>query len=142
MLFGVSLEYYVSRIELYYSNKDYYRLKKQLEFEVDFVSQYGDCRPLVYLDPSYSERAFNRACALDTDLFAVNPIDNHILEGFGIDPLKFFSDPSYSESFNPRHHPEYELMKRESAHIAKTNAKTKKKNDYLQLHPEYRVLQF
>lgn len=138
-IFDCTLDYYVSRIELYYSNKDYYRLVKQMEFEVDFARRYG-AQSLIYLDMSFVDNFYSRYKNRCNGIFDISASDRLLCESFGVDPLRLLTDRDYVRSLDPFSHPSYRSFLEKYEWIQKCNSKTKVKNDYLRLHPEYRVL--
>ena len=141
LIFGVSLDTYVSKIEEYYSNKDYFRLYKQLEFEEKFAATYGS-QSLIYLDMGYVDRLYKRVHLLNDSIFDVHPIDKLMCEGFSVDPVRLVSDRDYVRSLDPFNHPEYKLMLTTWEYWSKCSVKTKVKNDYLEKHPEYKVFHY
>lgn len=146
-LFDCTLDYYVSRIENYYDNKNKELLKMQLEFEQDFSAVFG-CQSLIYLDLAFVHRVLQHYYAVTFFESSMpkntlnNPcacVDRLILESFNINPDRFICDSDYRESLDLFRHSEYKSMCEKHDLIFKKSSKTKRKNDYLELHPEYRL---
>lgn len=131
-IFGVTIDYYVSRIEEYYSNRDYYRLCKWLEFQQDYCKS-NDCIDILLNDDDYLQRFTSR---LSPD-GSPSPIDNLIFEGFS-------SLASFYVSFDKKEYLDssfsFQSFKAELDYFVHKSTKTKRKNEYLALHPELNFL--
>lgn len=146
MVFDCTVDYYVSRIEQFYRNYDYYKLKKQLEFEQDFAAHYGP-QSLIYLDESFVDSmleylgSFN---PFDCSLELQHLVDVYrmIVESYGLDFKEFITNGSYRFMYHPLMSTDFRLMVSSSAEMIRRSSKTKKKNDYLAAHPECAILTF
>lgn len=131
-IFGVTIDYYVSRIEEYYSNRDYYRLCKWLEFQQDYCKS-NDCIDILLNDDDYLQRFTSR---LSPD-GSPSLIDNLIFEGFS-------SLASFYVSFDKKEYLassfSFQSFKAELDYFVHKSTKTKRKNEYLSLHPELNFL--
>lgn len=119
-VFGVSVEAYVSRIVRHYEFKESLLLSSWYRFAERYSKDYG------YFDLVSSD------CDFVDDLF----------RGFVSDlKLKFYGLDSFSsfERFDYRNTHDYRSMVLQNQRIYKENTKTKKKNDYLNAHPEKRT---
>lgn len=123
-IFGVSPDYYVSRINLHYENKEKNQLKSQLEFE---ENNSFELDKLVSLDPVFCEYVYNsppenisRSVRLTLDSFGLTPEDiKSCPDKVGFHTSTDFVNMSakHNKIFNDSH-------------------KTKAKKDYMCKHPE------
>lgn len=131
-LFGVSIDTYVTHIENYYKNCDYEKLKKQYEFQVDYLDNGKPVTDLVWFDRFWLRDVFEHTKFL---LFSqVDKITLMQLESFGIDIKKFFSSDltereEYFNSLSLFRCGDYLDLKINQEKILKDSTKTKKKND-------------
>lgn len=120
--FGCSLDYYVSRIELYYNNCEKQVLNSWYEF-AELYSKHYDCVELLCSDLDFVDSLVNTPSKLNPTL--LNELS---------------SLPSVSpEKLSYLHSSDYVNMSFLSSKIVKDTSKTKQKNDYLDLHPELKL---
>lgn len=126
LIFGCSVDYYVSRIILYYDNRDRLSLKNWLSFE----QEYSKNRPQMELLTSdllfCNQLYFATSKVSDILRQAYQLVDSNI----DLKKLSFQSVPNYRD------------MVLINSKIAKDNSKTKKKNDYLLAHPEKAIFSY
>lgn len=118
-IFNCSLEYYVSRIELFYKNADYYGLCSQLQAEEEYLTHVPkfDKRLLPYLiDPLFG----NNDRSLDLSVY-----DSYRRQ-FG---LSQFENHDYTES------DEFKTLFSRCKDYYENSKKNRCKNEYLQQHP-------
>ena len=134
-VFGVSLDYYVDRIENFYSVNALDTLKQFYEFQIEFIRKYKDPRPLVFMYPGLVERFISVGLlpGSEEQLRHVSVSDYYLLENFGfINPDFDFGLASFQLS------KAFDLFSRINSisvnfnyKIFKDSLKIKKKNDYL-----------
>lgn len=113
-IFGVSLEYYVSRINLFYEKFSYFSLTSWMAFQRDY-SLLHDHRDLITCD----------LVALE-DLYFHQSKNEVKFSAYGLDQ-KF---PLFNSTFS------YRDLRDKSERLMRDNVKTKQKNDYIAAHPE------
>lgn len=116
LIFGVSLDYYVGRIENYYSKKELFKLKNFYLFQEEFSKQYGTALPLVYMYDNSKELVDSRHSSL-------------VDFGFDVSGDIFFErDVIYARGlFEVLSFVQFEYNRK----IQRDSLKSKKKNDYL-----------
>ena len=124
-IFGVSLETYVRKIDLYYSNLEKSNLRKWYQFAEDYC-QNGSHKDLLFVDIDFIEKFYNEPSK-------INPL---IFKSYGLDTF------TYLDTLDFRLTSDYVNMKFRSYKIYKDNCKTKKKNDYILAHPEKAIFVF
>lgn len=116
-IFGVSLDFYVSKIDEYWSKKKMFSLKNFYGFQENFVRLHQDTRPLIYMYPE-SEDIWNipywRLSQFGFDT------STHLSLSASIDAAKELLRLNYSEFVGLNHK------------IFFDNRKTKKRNDYIE----------
>lgn len=135
-VFGVSIPFYVSQIEKFYQNVEKDKLKRYYEFQSEFSDNYGSAS-LVGCDELYLKSL------MDLDVCDVSYEDLCILSSYGVDVEKFFSDDEsvrlpYQKTLLPKNTWDFHVFELDSENWLTRSSKTKKKNDYLAEHPEYR----
>lgn len=141
-VFGVSVDYYVKRIVEFYENVEKAKLTEYFQYQSDSVAD----RPESLKFMSNLDMEWLHQVSLQDYMF-VQDDDLSRLESYGIDLEQFFSldlfeRNKYRESIGlsaSREFREYELSQRL---IALHNRKTKRKNDYLNAHPELSYLSY
>lgn len=138
--YDISLVVYMRRYDTYFSNKALYSLKVQYIFEENFVVS-SDVRFLVNIDPVF----FNRIRYLSFN--DLTPHDMLTLYGFGFSysELKIvFNDEKCKKSYFRQLHFsrsfDYLEMSSLRAKIVNDSRKVRRKNEYLEKHPELRNL--
>lgn len=131
--FGISLDTYVTLIENYYDNKDYFKLKSQLQFEADYVDTNHPLSDLIHIDEERWQLMLLNPSGLSSE-------DKLYLVQFGIDVHMFSSSSDYRYLNSVEFSKDFLSMSSLHTEISRKNSKTKKKNDYLYLHPEKRIL--
>uniref|UniRef100_A0AB33JJ44 Replication-associated protein ORF2/G2P domain-containing protein n=1 Tax=Prevotella sp. GTC17262 TaxID=3236797 RepID=A0AB33JJ44_9BACT len=126
-LFGVTLDDYVTQIEIYYAKKDYRLLKQQLEFEEVYSFNHSDDVPnLLCLDSVFLDSVFS-------DSHHLNASQRSVLRGFGVNPDdvldyrkrgSMMEKLSYSSSFD------YLEMRSLHDKIIRDSVRSKCHNDY------------
>lgn len=116
-IFNVSLEYYVSRIELYYDNVSKEKLRQWLDFQDTYLKSH----------------AYTDVLSVDSDFVEKYVVGSLDLSKFDLDELSQMSDLSVLDYRNTD---DYKDMCFQSLRKYKETSKTKKKNDYLLAHPE------
>lgn len=145
-IFNVTLDYYVSRIELFWQNKNAASLRMQLEFEQDFASVYGSDKLLCMfsdfvreLDLEFAglpkQYSYVDGCDIEFRRKALNSLLFR-LESLGIDPHRYVTDVSYRATLNLKHSISHLRMTQLSEKRALLARKTKRKNEYRAAHPE------
>lgn len=120
IIFGCSVDYYVSRIVLYYDNRDRLSLRNWLRFEEDYSKLHPHI-DLVTSDLILCNQLYFASSKVNGILRqAYDLVDSNIT----LHKLSYQSVPSYRD------------MVLLNSKISKDNTKTKKKNDYLLAHPE------
>lgn len=133
---GISISDYVSQIEKFFINVDYQKLKLMYEFEVETSEKHPErLKELVGLDPLYLQ------ALLDCDIQSVSLSEINYLQSFGIDIEKFFSEDmeirvNYQRQFLPSETWDFHVFKMDSENWYQKASKTRRKNEYLALHPE------
>lgn len=120
IIFGCSVDYYVSRILLYYDNRDRLSLKNWLCFEQEYSKQ----RP--QLDLLTSDLLFCNQL-----YFSTSKVSNILRQAY-----QLIDDNISLKKLSFQYVPNYRDMVLLNSKISKDNTKTKKKNDYLLAHPE------
>lgn len=136
--FDISVEQYVSKIENFYNNCEYEKLKIQMKFEESYSENYG-CESLVGIDKFWLESL------LDVELHDMSAEEIITLQSFGIDVEKFTSNDlsirlPYQEELLPSNQRDYLNVVIDNGIWLKKHTKNKVKNDYLDLHPELKLL--
>lgn len=118
-IFGLSVETYVGFIEQYYSHKEFERLRQWFLFAQEY-SKHNNAMDLLSCDLDFVDSAFSGLSDLK-------------LCDYGLSPNADLSRLDYRLSND------YRQMVLRNYAIYKCNSKTKKKNDYLNAHPEKRI---
>lgn len=120
-IFGVSVPYYVSRIELFYNNLELANLKNWYQFVEEYTLSHPYLNTLCY-DLEFVETLYH----------SPHRINKSVLSCYGLENLssKDWLELTYISTFD------YKSMVQHSDKILKETSKTKKKNDYLFAHPE------
>lgn len=131
--FEISVNEYVSFIEKFYDNCD----KKKIALQQDFKEEFSSSISLVGLDRLFIESLCN------LDVKDVSLEDLTLLSSYGVDLDKFFADDlfervKYQQSLLPQNSLDYEALTLDSESWLRNNMKTKIKNEYLNLHPDYK----
>lgn len=134
-VFDISIYDYVSQIEKFYENVEKKKLFLQYQWQEDSLSKSTNC--LIGMDRLFLQSLF------DLDVCDVSQEDLYILSSYGVDVEKFFSDDenvriSYQTSLLPENTYDYNVLSIDSENWLSRNSKTKKKNEYLELHPVYK----
>lgn len=119
VIFGVSLDLYVTKIEDYYSNVELQLLNEFYKFQEDYVQIHLDSRPLIYL---YGDYAFTFSS------------HNSLYHNFSLVSFGYVLDDTLSSQLMSafgEYRVEYDLMVKKNYRIFRQSMKTKKKNDYL-----------
>lgn len=138
--FEISVRDYVNLIEKFYSNVEKDKLKRYYEFQSQFADDYGSDK-LLGLDALWLK------ALMDCDIQDVAYEDLCILSSYGVDVEKFFSDDekvriAYQQSLLPENTWDFHVFQIDSEHWLSRTTKTKKKNEYLEQHPEYKNIIF
>lgn len=133
--FEISIVDYVYQIEKFYENVEKKKLQLQYEWQND--SSENQKQPLIGMDKLYLQSL------LDVDVQDISNEDLIILSSYGVDVEKFFSDDeniriNYQTSLLPENTYDYNILSIDSEVWLNRNSKTKKKNEYLELHPLYK----
>lgn len=131
-VFDCTIDFYVSQIERFYNNVDKLNLVTQYEFEDDYVRHNGDVRSLIFLDPLYVKRLVE---SYEKFLSPLPSVVLDYLKTFGLDE-RFIFDEDYRDSLSLANNRQFREMVNKSKYIVLKSTKTKKKNEYLKLHPE------
>ena len=120
-IFGCSVDYYVSRIELFYNNLELTNLANWYQFVEEYTKLHPYLNTLCY-DLEFIQILYH----------SPSRINKHVLSYYGLENLsvKDWTELTYTSTFD------YRSMVQNSAKILKETSKTKKKNDYLIAHPE------
>lgn len=116
-IFGVSLEYYVSRIELYYSNCELTSMKSWYQFAEDYSKTHPVYELNLY-DPDFVAK------------YLTGQLSDLTIRAYGYDKITDIIQLDISNVSD------YQMMRFENYCKYKDTSKTKKKNDYLEAHPE------
>lgn len=111
--FGVSLDYYVSRITLFYDNLDRLSLKNWFSFCEEYSRIHGG-----------SELSWSDLLFIDKLYFSASSVHELLVKTY----TPRYAE--YSQSYD------YRSMKQESYKRTLDKSVTKRKNDYLRAHPE------
>lgn len=127
-VFELSVEEYVSRIETYYSRKNYLALVNQLEFEFSLANS-NDSSLIKFYPDLVDQQFYANLRNIDTCVFC------NLIDSFGL---------SYASShlFSKENSQEYKSVKALADKIAFDNHKTKIKKDYLANHPDSYLNQY
>lgn len=133
--FQISVSDYVTAIENYFNKCDYENLKRQYKFQNDYQDDGHSLSDLIGVDELFI-RGF---VGIDIHNVSVEDIDR--LKSYGVDIDKFFSEDSversiYLASLLPDNSYDYLVFSKDSENWFKRRVKNKRKNDYLELHPE------
>ena len=136
LAFGVSIKDYVNQIEKFYENVEKRKLQLQYEWQQKAVDS-NKQEVILGMD-----RLFLQSI-LDLDIANVSNEELIILSSYGVDVEKFFSDDEtvrveYQTSLLPDNTYDYQCLSIDSENWLSRNCKTKKKNEYLELHHEYK----
>lgn len=125
-IFGVSVYTYVKKIEQYYDNVDKVNNRLWFAFSEEYSKTHSQldliksdidfCCTLYTLPSSFN---YEKLCQYQLDSFALSSSDGVLTKSL-----------SYVDTYD------YRVMKNLSYKIFTENTKTKKKNDYLNAHPE------
>lgn len=115
-VFGCSVEYYVSRIELFYSNLEKRNLRSYFQFCEDYSKQ-NPSYDLLFLDLDFIQKLY----------FDPSKIPVEVSSSYNVDSVLDFEYTSLEC---------YKNLIQLNKQIYMKNCKTKKKNDYLLAHPE------
>lgn len=138
--FNVGVRTFCCLQDSYFSHKDSYNLKCQLDYERDFAFD-NDSRFLLNLDPL----RFNYYSHLDYSMMRQDDMLTLIGYGFKFSQLKqIHNDPLERKKFYKYLHftntLDFQRMKSIRDKIYSDTHKTKRKNEYLEKHPEYKQL--
>lgn len=132
-IFHVSLDEYVRRIDNFYSHVSLYNLRKQYEFEEEFVRSYP-LSHLVNIDPSFVDIALKEySNLLSTPLWIT-----YALESFGLSE-DFLRHPDMYGLLGLEFNPSYGKFAQMVNSIINDSTKNRVKKEYLRLHPELRI---
>lgn len=135
--YRITLDDYIRHYDLYTKNKEQYKLSEQYQFQVEF------CRNnppifLIGMDNRFFQRVRGlRLSQLDTTLYM-----QFVSYGLSYSDVKIiYEDEKYKTSYFRSIHYDKQLdmidyLSKASEKIIKSR-KTKKKNEYLKLHPEF-----
>lgn len=134
-VFGVSLDFYVGRIEEYYITKDLLKLKEFYEYQENFSYVYPNSLPLLHLYPDQA-RLFMKFLDSNCDLSMFTDVDIAFYESFGfnlldLDPLLVRAQFEESCKFKFM---DFTRMQTLNKNIVDSSRKTKKRNDYVSAH--------
>lgn len=133
--FEIPVRMYVSIIERFYDNVQKSNLKSQYEYEENLVENKKR------LDSAFAlDREFVRTVC-DCDISDLSYEELEALKSFGIDLDKFYSSDDvernkYRYSFLPDTCDEYQCLTLDAEEWLSSHTKSKKKNDYIEAHPE------
>lgn len=133
---NMSIRSYVANIVDYYKLVDYEKLSKWYEFSEKYVEEH-DVRDLFCFDSLFAKHLLTSAYEIG-DLDAT---ELYYLKSYGIDLGKWFSldygeRQLYRSKFSLESSDEYLSYKAETLFYYDKSTKTKRKNDYLQSHPD------
>lgn len=133
--FEISVADYVTSIENFYSKCDYENLKSLYKFQNDYVDNGKRLSDLLSVDELFI-RSF-----VGIDPANVSYEEIEVLRSYGVDVDKFFSEDLqertlYQESLLPESTHTYQSLRLDAELWQSRAVKNKKKNDYLELHPE------
>lgn len=136
-IFGVSLDYYVRKIENYYQKKELWKLKKFYQFQENFVIENNTSIPLLCLyDDAFKtlDRYYADCSYIDryVDTWQTFCEKTLLYQTFGIDfssPLSLDQSLRLAERYRKM---DSTRMKSLNAKIVFENTKSKKRNDYIQ----------
>lgn len=131
---NVSVNTYVEKIEQYRYNVEQRKLKHQYELQQEMVSMYGHCCFFIHSDELFISRLNN------SSLYDIDIGDRNILESYGIDVFRFFTDNGYRSSFDISRYPEYVDYVNKVYKICNDSHKTKARKEWLRSHPECRIV--
>lgn len=131
IIFDCTLDYYVSRIELFYKNKDYVKLREQIRFESE-LSKTSDLKYYLNIDPTFKDFLLHEKSYCSTA-----PWVKEVMSGLGIDLQRYLNDSTYRSLLDVGYSFDFMAFANEAKRFFKDNRKTKVKNDYLLAHPEY-----
>lgn len=139
--FQIRVKDYVIAIENYFKNVDYENLKRQYDFQNDYQEEGHSLSDLIGVDELFI-RGF-----VGIDISNVSVEDLERLKSYGVDIDKFFSDDdveraNYLNSLLPDNSYDYLVFSKDSENWFKSRVKNKRKNDYLEQHPELQKLVF
>lgn len=136
--FDISVRDYVSKIDEFYNNVEYEKLKLQYKFEDDFSKTYLK-DSLAGIDKLWLESL------LDVPLCDMSAEEIAQLQSFNIDIEKFTSDDlsvrlPYQDTLLPVNQRDYWNVVVDNDVWLKKHTKSKIKNDYLDSHPQFKLL--
>lgn len=135
VIYGVTVSKYVELIEQYYDNCKKQSLSHFYEMQVEFSNRYRGVQHFIYSDPLFVE-VYAKFESFDViPWWMIQTVD-----GYGLDPFKFWFDADYRESFNPSRYPEYQEYVYKVKKILDDEHKNKAKKEYLRSHPECRIV--
>ena len=135
-LWDISERTYVHTIVDYFHLLDMYKLEKWYEFSEDYVKDHP-VSGLFCFDLNFAHRLLDGATSLD----CLDATEIYYLQSFGIEFDKWFS-PDEEEKRNYRclfsldNSDDFYVFKFENELKYKNSTKTKRKNDYLNAHPD------
>lgn len=138
--FNVSLRRYLDIYNTYFSNKELYKLQEYYTYQENFTRS-TDSRLLLNLDNCY----FSRLRSISWN--SLTPTMLLQLYGFGFtysELKEIFSDvqkqKSYFRQLHYSHTMDYVEMKFLKQKIVSDSRKVRRKNEYLEQHPEFKLL--
>lgn len=133
-VFGVSLDFYVGRIEEYYCTKDLTRLHDFYEYQELFRYVYKNSLPLLFLYPD-SVNLFRKFLDNNCDLRMLSRSEYDFFSSFGfkLDENPLFIRAQFDEA-DQFHHSDFTRMRSLNQKIVDSSCKTKKRNDYISAH--------
>lgn len=136
--FEISVKDYVYYIEKFYDNVEKEKLKLYFEFQDDYSRKYSDTS-LIGVDRLYLQSL------IDVDIKNLSAEEITVLESFGVDLDKFFSQDEqirydYQMSLLPFNTFDYECLSIDAESWQRSSMKTKLKNDYLELNEDLKKL--
>lgn len=124
--FGLTIDDYVTKIELYYDNYDRELRENYYKFQDKYFNDHPDEKHALYFDFAFVDRVNDKVAS------SLSPSDRYYLDCAGLLPSEPFARVhlDISDCFD------YKDMKSTHEHIVHENTKVKKQNDYLFAHSD------
>lgn len=135
-VWNFSQRYYIHQIYDYFQLLDKYKLETWYQFSEDYVVEH-DLSGLFCFDMNFAKRLLDSELSID----CLDATEIFYLQSFGIDFEKWFSDNyderlCYRSLFKVENSDDYLLFKFDQLLKYSNSTKSKRKNDYLQSHPD------
>ena len=135
-VWNISVRQYVNIIIEYYKLLDYEKLSKWYEFSEEYTKEHS-VSDLFTFDNLFAKHLLSLACSVDE----LDATEIYYLLSFGVDLNDWFNmderqRTAYRMRYSLEKSEEYLQFKAETLHYYDKSCKTKRKNDYLEAHPD------